>query len=69
MKPSFYTSKKLDDALEVSLDYLMRVGDLIILDNKTLQRQKDIDKLIDIDRQIILYTLNNLIKAAKLKAI
>lgn len=69
MKPSIDTAKKLADALEVSLDYLVGDGDLKILDKKTLQRLEDIDKLPEIDRQNILYTLDNLIKAAKLKAI
>lgn len=41
----------------------------ILLDKKTLQRLEDIEKLTEADRQNIFYTLDNLIKAAKLKAI
>ena len=69
MKPSIETAKKLADALEVSLDYLVGDRDLRVLDHKTLQRLEDIDKLPELDRQNIFYTLDNLIKAAKLNAI
>jgi hypothetical protein len=69
MKPSIDTAKKLADALSVSLDYLVGDGDLKVLDKKTLQRLEDIEKLPEADKQNIFYTLDNLIKAAKLKAI
>lgn len=69
MKPSIETAKKLVDALSVSLDYLVGDGDLKVLDKKTLQRLEDIEKLPEADSQNIFYTLDNLIKAAKLKAI
>jgi transcriptional regulator with XRE-family HTH domain len=68
MKPSIETAKKLADALEVSLDYLVG-GELKVLDKKTLKRLQDIEKLPDVDKQNIFYTLDNLIKAAKLKAL
>lgn len=69
MKPSIDTAKKLADALEVTLDYLVGDGDLKVLDKKTLQRLEDIEKLPAEDRSNIFYTLDNLIKAAKLKAL
>ncbi|MFA0963839.1 helix-turn-helix domain-containing protein [Roseivirga sp. BDSF3-8] len=69
MKPSIETAKKLADALEVSLDYLVGEGDLKVLDKKTFQRLEDIDKLSEADKQNIFYTLDNLIKAAKLRAL
>jgi hypothetical protein len=69
MKPSIDTAKKLADALSVSLDYLVGDGDLKVLDKKTLQRLEDIAKLPEADRQNIFYTLDSLIKAAKIKAI
>jgi transcriptional regulator with XRE-family HTH domain len=47
MKPSIKTAKKLVDALEVSLDYLVSDGDLKILDKKTLKRLEDIENLPD----------------------
>ena len=69
MKPSIDTAKKLADALEVSLDYLVGDAELKILDKKTLQRLEDIERLPDEDKNNIFYTLDNLIKAAKLKAL
>lgn len=68
MKPSIETAKKLADALEVSLDYLVG-GELKVLDKKNLKRLQDIEKLPENDKQNIFYTLDNLIKAAKLKAL
>lgn len=68
MKPSIETAKKLADALEVSLDYLVG-GELKVLDKKTLKRLHDIEKLPENDKQNIFYTLDSLIKAAKLKAL
>lgn len=44
-------------------------GDLKVLDKKTLQRLEDIAKLNSDDKIHIFYALDNLIKAAKLKAI
>jgi transcriptional regulator with XRE-family HTH domain len=69
MKPSIETAKKLADALDVSLDYLVGDGDMKALDKKTLKRLEDIEKLPDEDKNNIFYTIDNLIRAAKLKAI
>ena len=68
MKPSIETAKKLADALEISLDYLVGEGNQV-LDKKTLKRLEDIEKLPETDKQNIFYTLDSLIKAAKLKAL
>lgn len=69
MKPSIDTAKRLADALEVSLDYLVGEGELKVLDKPTLKRLEDIQNLAEEDKVHIFYTLDNLIKAAKLKAI
>lgn len=69
MKPAIDTAKKLANALSVSLDYLAGDGNSKVLDKKMLQRLEDIEKLPETDKQNIFYTLDNLIKAAKLKAI
>jgi transcriptional regulator with XRE-family HTH domain len=70
MKPNIETAKKLADALEISLDYLVGEGEeLKVLDKKTLKRLEDIEKLSDKDKDYIFYTLDNLIKAAKFKTI
>jgi transcriptional regulator with XRE-family HTH domain len=69
IKPSIDVAAKLADALEVSLDYLLGKSDKMVLDKKNLQRLEDIEKLSDMDKNNIFYTLDNLIKAAKLKNI
>jgi transcriptional regulator with XRE-family HTH domain len=69
MKPSIETAKKLADALAVSLDYLVGEGDLKVVDKKTMQRLEDIEKLPQEDKAHIFYALDNLIRAAKYKAI
>ncbi|MFY0602081.1 MAG: helix-turn-helix transcriptional regulator [Cyclobacteriaceae bacterium] len=69
MKPSIDTAKRLADALEVSLDYLVGDAELKVLDKKTMQRLEDIEKLPTLDKDNILYTLDGLIKAAKLKSL
>lgn len=69
MKPSIETAKKLADALEVSLDYLVGDGELQVLDRKTLKRLEDIEKLPSMDREHIFYALDNLIKAAKFRSL
>jgi len=69
MKPSIDTAKRLADALEVTLDYLVGNGDLKVLDKQTLKRLEDIENLEEDDKYNILYTLDNLIKASKLKHI
>ena len=69
MKPSIEKAKKLADALDVTLDYLVADGELKNLDKKTLQRLEDINKLPAEDKNNIFYTLDNLIKAAKLKTL
>lgn len=69
MKPSIDTAKKLGDALGVSLDYLVGDRDVRVLDKETLQRLEDIQKLPEPDRESLLLTIDNFIKATKLKAI
>ena len=69
IKPSIDVAVKIATALEVTLDYLVGDGSLKALNKKTLQRLEDIEKLSEEDKLNIFYTLDNLIKAAKLKAI
>ena len=69
IKPSIEVAVKIAEALEVTLDYLVADGALKNLNKKTLQRLEDIEKLSDDDKQHIFYALDNLIKAAKLKAL
>ena len=69
MKPSIDTAKRIADALDVSLDYLVGNADAKVLDKKTLKRLQDIDNLNSEDRDGILYALDNLLKSAKLKTL
>jgi len=69
IKPSIDVAAKLADALGVSLDYLLGKSDKMVLDKKNLQRLEDIEQLADEDKSNIFYTIDNLIKAAKLKNI
>ena len=45
MKPSIDKAKRLADALEVSLDYLVGDGNLKAFDKKTISRLQDIEQL------------------------
>jgi transcriptional regulator with XRE-family HTH domain len=67
MKPSIDTAKKLADALEVSLDYLVGDAELKVLDKKTLQRIQDIEKLPEDERKVIYKVLDSLLRDAKAK--
>ena len=68
MKPSIEVAAKMADYLDVSLDYLVGASDEQ-LDKTTMNRILELQKLPDDDKQHIFYTLDNLIKAAKLKAL
>jgi hypothetical protein len=62
--------KKLADAPECDhLDQLLGKSESMSLDIKYLQRLHDIENLSDEDKSNIFYTIDNLIKAAKLKNI
>ncbi|MGB0429700.1 MAG: helix-turn-helix domain-containing protein [Bacteroidia bacterium] len=68
VKPSIDVAAKIAEALNVSVDYLLGKTKLR-LDTNSLKRLEDIENLSDKDKDYILYALDNLIKAAKLKAI
>ncbi|OXA76675.1 hypothetical protein B0A56_10175 [Flavobacterium columnare NBRC 100251 = ATCC 23463] len=69
IKPSIEVASKLADALDVTLDYLLGKSDKMTLDKKNLQRLEEIEQLPDEDKKKIFYTIDGLIKAAKLKNI
>jgi len=69
MKPSIETARKLAEALDVSLDYLVGDAAVAVMDKKTLKRLEDIEALPETDKVHIFYALDNLIKAAKLRAL
>ncbi|PCI97014.1 MAG: transcriptional regulator [Flavobacteriales bacterium] len=67
-KPTIEVAGKLAKILEVSLDYLVGNTDLE-LDNETQKRILAVQQLSEKDKNNIFYTLDNLIKAAKLNAL
>ena len=68
-KPTIEVAVRIADALEVTLDYLLGKSNALTLDKKNLQRLEDIQQLPQEDQNHILYAIDNLIKAAKLKSI
>ena len=68
MKPSIEVAAKMADYLDVSLDFLVGAADQQ-LDKSTMNRILELQKLPEEDKTHIFYTLDNLIKAAKLKAL
>jgi hypothetical protein len=60
---------KIAEALDVSLDYLTGRSRNDLKDKKMLERFNEILGLMPEDRNGILYTIDGLIKAAKLKAL
>ena len=67
--PSVEVAKKMADAFEVTLDFLVGEGINGTFDKKTVQRLNDLQQLPDEDKVHIFYALDSLIKAAKLKTI
>lgn len=67
MKPSIETTKKMADALEVSLWLPGGDAELKVLDKKTLQRIQEIEKFPDDERKVIYKILDSLLRDAKTK--
>lgn len=69
VKPSIEMAVKIAEALEVSLDYLTGRSKNDLKDKKMIERFNAILGLMPEDRNGILYTIDGLIKAARLKAL
>ncbi len=70
MVPSVEVAKKMADMFEVTLDFLViEQAQAPVIDKQTLQRLQDIANLPEADRESLLLTIDNFIKATKLKAI
>jgi hypothetical protein len=67
--PSVEIATRIAEALEVSLDFLAGRSSLVVKDHLLLQRLEDIEKLPQTDREHIFYTIDSLVRAAKLKAL
>ena len=62
-------ASKIAEVLDVSLDYLVGRSKNMIKDKKMLERFNSILNLEPEDKDHILYTIDGLIKAAKLKTL
>lgn len=67
--PSIDILLKIAKTFDVSVDYLIGEGSLSSYDKEVLKRINDIEHLPNEDKQHIFYLIDNLVKAAKLKAI
>lgn len=68
VKPSIDVASNIAEALEVSVDFLLGKTNTEI-DKHTLKRLQDIAQLSEEDKKNIFYTLDGLIRAAKLKTL
>lgn len=65
--PSIEFAKRIADAFEVSLDYLVGEGQNASFDKKTLQRINDIQKLDEETRDKLFFLIDNVIQNTKAK--
>jgi transcriptional regulator with XRE-family HTH domain len=65
--PSIDAAKKIADALEVTLDYLVGEGTNAKLDKKTVKRLQDIEQLEEFKRNILLDLIDTYIRDAKIR--
>jgi len=71
VKPSIDVVKKIAEALDTTVGYLLgeKKHTTVLKDTAMLKRLNDLNILPDKDKEHILYALDNLIKAAKFKTL
>ena len=69
VKPSVDMAVKIAEVLEVSMDYLVGRAESDFKDKKMIDRLNTILKLEKTDKDNIIYTIDSLIKAARLKTL
>lgn len=67
--PSIDVAAKIAEALDVTLDYLVKDGEYEQIDNEMLKLMKEVQGLDEENRAYIFATINVFIKAARLKSI
>jgi transcriptional regulator with XRE-family HTH domain len=67
MSPSVELAKKIADALEVSLDYLVGSSAFTVKDKKMMHRLELLEKLEDDDRNALLKVVDNYLTTAQLQ--
>lgn len=65
--PSIDAAKKIADAFEVSMDYLVGEGINVSFDKKNLKRLQDIEKLDSDVKEKLYFVIDNIIQNAKAK--
>jgi transcriptional regulator with XRE-family HTH domain len=65
--PSIDAAKKIADAFEVSMDYLVGEGVHISFDKKKLKRLQDIEKLDSDVKEKLYFVIDNIIQNVKAK--
>jgi transcriptional regulator with XRE-family HTH domain len=65
--PSIDAAKKIADAFEVSMDYLIGEGSHASFDKKNIKRLQDIEKLDDDIKDKLYFVIDNIIQNSKAK--
>jgi transcriptional regulator with XRE-family HTH domain len=65
--PSIDAAKKIADAFEVSMDYLVGEGVNVSFDKKNLKRLQDIEKLDDATKDKLYFVIDNIVQNFKAK--
>lgn len=65
--PSIDAAKKIADAFEVSMDYLVGEGINVSFDKKNLKRLQDIEKLDNDVKEKLYFVIDNIIQNVKAK--
>jgi len=65
--PSIDAAKKIADAFEVSMDYLVGEGVNVAFDKKNLKRLQDIEKLDDATKDKLYFVIDNIVQNYKAK--
>jgi len=69
IKPSIDTAARIADALSVTIDYLVKDGEYQNIDNETLKRMKELQKLSREDKGHVFAMLDAFFAKAKLQSI
>ena len=69
IKPSIDTAAKIADALNVTIDYLVKDSQYQNIDNETLKRMKELERLSKEDKGHVFAMLDAFFAKAKLQSI
>ena len=69
IKPSIDTAAKIADSLGVTIDYLVKEGEYQNIDNETLKRMKELEKLSPEDKSHVFALLDAFFAKNKLQSL